>query len=162
MKKITNIYIFIIAILIGVEFSLGAIVAPTIFYPTSPNLANVLNKFLSGTLMSEIFIKYNSFLIVISIIILVYEMVNFNNNLKQNFAKRLFTLLLGAFNLALAITFILYFSDFILNAQKEGIEATQTAKFALIHKLSEYSMILMMLIQTILFFIKLSKGEKDV
>lgn len=162
MKKILYTYVFLIAILIGVEISLGAIVAPTIFYPKAEVLSGVLNQFLSGALMSEIFVRYNSFLIIVSIVILVYEMVNFNNNRSESFKIRLSTLMIALINLSLAVIFILFFTDFIINAQKSGIEATKTQKFLTIHKMSEVCMGIMMIIQIVLFFIKIPKlGDKN-
>lgn len=157
MNKILAIYLFLLASLIGVELSLGAFVAPTIFYPASIFGEGVLSHFQSGQLMSAIFVKYNGLLMGFSIVSLVFEMVNFNNNKTQNFNIRFSTLMLSLLNLVLALMFVLYFTDYILEAQKMGEEITQNESFYKIHKASEWCMKILMTLQTILFFMKFPK-----
>ena len=52
MRAIFSIYIFIIAALIGIELSLGALVAPVVFFPQQIIGDGVLSHFQSGKLMS--------------------------------------------------------------------------------------------------------------
>ena len=111
MRTIFSIYIFIIAALIGIELSLGALVAPVVFFPQQIIGDGVLSHFQSGKLMSEIFVKYGGILIAVSIICLVFEMINFNNNKSQSFRLRLSTLMLTLVNIILALLFVLYFTD---------------------------------------------------
>ncbi|MDA3074235.1 MULTISPECIES: DUF4149 domain-containing protein [unclassified Campylobacter] len=155
MKAIFSIYILALGALIGIELSLGALVAPTIFYPQSLIGEGVLSHFQSGQMMSAIFVKYNAILMPISIICLIFEMVNFNNNKSQPFNLKLSTLMLALINLILATLFVLYFTEFILDAQKLGEAGTQTAEFAQIHKASEWCAKLMIIAQTVLFFLKM-------
>lgn len=160
MRKILSIYLFLIAAIIGIEISLCFIVAPTIFNPANSLGTGILSHFQSGQLMSAIFVKYNKFLIGISIICLLFEMINFNNNRQSPINLRLSTLILALVNFSLAIVFVLFFTDFILEAQKNGVEATQTAKFMTIHKASEWCMGLIMLAQLALLILKFpKKGE---
>ena len=155
MRAIFSIYIFIIAALIGIELSLGALVAPVVFFPQQIIGDGVLSHFQSGKLMSEIFVKYGGILIAVSIICLVFEMINFNNNKSQSFRLRLSTLMLTLVNIILALLFVLYFTDYVINAQKIGTEATMAPEFAQIHAASEWCMKLIIVFQTVLFFTKI-------
>ena len=154
MNKLLGIYLFLLVALIGIELSLGAFVAPTIFYPQSFLGENVLSHFQSGQLMTQIFLKYNKILMLITGISFVFEMVNFNNNKSQNFNFRFSTLMLAVINLVLMVLFVVVFTDYIVEAQKGGATAVQTAEFAKMHKASEWTMKLMIIAQTILFFMK--------
>ncbi|MCI6988520.1 MAG: DUF4149 domain-containing protein [Campylobacter sp.] len=159
MRKILPIYLFLIAIVVGIELTLGVLVAPTIFYPSEFLGDNVLSHFQSGQLMTNIFVKYNTPLIIISIIILIYEMINFNNNKSQSFNMRFSTLMIGLIHICLALTFVLYFSDYIVGAQAKGPEATMTAEFYSIHNASEWTMKLLLILQTLLFFLKFPRQK---
>lgn len=155
MRAIFSIYIFIIAALIGIELSLGALVAPVVFFPQQIIGEGVLSHFQSGQLMSEIFARYGGILIAVSVICLVFEMINFNNNKSQSFRLRLSTLMLTLVNIILALLFVLYFTDYVINAQKIGAEATTTQEFAQIHAVSEWCMKLIVVFQAVLFFAKI-------
>ena len=161
MNKILEIYLFLLAALIGIELALGAFVAPTIFFPQSFLGDGVLSHFQSGQLMTQIFLKYNKILMIITAISFIFEMVNFNNNKAQNFNYRFSTLMLAVLNLILMVLFVLVFTDYIVEAQKNGAAATQTAEFAKIHKGSEWTMKLMIIAQTILFFMKFPRKFSD-
>ena len=159
MSKILGIYLFLLAVLIGIELALGAFVAPTIFFPQSFLGDGVLSHFQSGQLMTQIFLKYNKILMIITAISFIFEMVNFNNNKSQNFNFRFSTLMLAVLNLILMVLFVLVFTDYIVEAQKAGESATQTAEFAKIHKGSEWTMKFMIIAQTILFFMKFPRSN---
>ena len=68
---------------------------------------------------------------------------------------RLSTLMLTLVNIILALLFVLYFTDYVINAQKIGAEATITPEFAQIHAASEWCMKLIIVFQTVLFFAKI-------
>lgn len=157
---IKAIYLFLIASLVGVEISIGAFVAPTIFFPDNLIGSGVLTHFQSGQLMSAIFVKYNKFLIAICVISLIFEMVKFNNNKKLSFYNRFSTLMIALLNLILGLLFVLFFTDYILSAQNNGAAATVTTQFLQIHKASEWCMKIMMIAQVFLFFINFSR-EKE-
>lgn len=159
MSKILGIYLFLLAVLIGIELALGAFVAPTIFFPQSFLGDGVLSHFQSGQLMTQIFLKYNKILMIITAISFIFEMVNFNNNKSQNFNFRFSTLMLSVLNLILMVLFVLVFTDYIVEAQKAGAAAMQTAEFAKIHKGSEWTMKFMIIAQTILFFMKFPRSN---
>jgi putative membrane protein len=56
--------------------------------------------------------------------------------------------------LLLALAFILYFTDYILNAQSIGVNAIQTDEFRQIHSASELCIKILLVLQVVLFFIK--------
>lgn len=154
-----NIYLFLLAGLVGVELSLGVFVAPAIFYPQRFGLEGVLTHFQSGVIMTQIFIKYNYFLIILSTFFMLFELLNARKN--ERFNIKISRLALAFINLALALVFVFYFTDFIITAQQKGEAFTiANADFNAIHKASEYVMKLMMIAQILLFFMQvISKNE---
>lgn len=151
-----KVYLFLIAFLVGIEISIGVFLAPVIFNPGDIIGVGVLSKFQSGQLMSRIFIKFGYVLMIISIISFLFELVNLKNR-AQIFAKKFSLFMLSSINLALALIFVFYFTDYILKAQEIGILAIETTEFASIHKASEVAMKIMIFAQTILFFLKISE-----
>jgi len=154
MNKILGIYLFLLALLLGVEFCCGAFTAPTIFRPENTIGSGILTHFQSGQMMTAIFLKMNKILIAVSLFSFVFEMVNLANNREQSFALKFSSMMMSAIILILALMFILYFTDWIVSAQAGGPEATQTAEFAKVHKGSEWCMKIIMLMQAALFFVK--------
>ena len=159
MQKILSIYMFLLAILIGAELFAGSIVAPTIFFPQSIIGENVLTHFQSGQLMTVIFVKMGKVMMIVSIISFLYEMINLANNKTQSFALKFSQMAISGINLLLVVAFVLFFTDYIVNAQNTGITATQTPEFAKIHSASELCIKILLLLQTILFFIKFNTKD---
>lgn len=160
MRKVLNIYLFLLAALVGMEISAGAFVAPVIFFPQDLIGENVLTHFQSGKMMSAIFVKLNYALIIISLVAFIYEIMNFFANKVEDFKVKFSAIMLSCINLALALLFVFYFTDFILEAQKLGEVATlQSPEFNQIHKASEWTMKIMMLAQTILFFVRFPNSK---
>lgn len=153
--RFLNIYLFLLATLIGVELALGALFAPVIFYPQNIIGDGVLTHFQSGQLMTQIFIKYNYILLVVSVFSVIFESVNLK--FSKNFYKKISSFLLSLIALILAILFVFVFTDYILKAQNLGEIATQSAEFAKVHKGSEIVMKIMIFAQTILFFVKFER-----
>ncbi|MDO5045270.1 DUF4149 domain-containing protein [Campylobacter sp.] len=154
-----SLYLLLLAVLIGVELALGVLVAPVIFYPQSIIGDGVLTHFQSGQMMAQIFVKFNYFLLVVSIFALVYE-VFFAATSKAKFALKLSSFMLALINLMIALSFIYYCTPYILQAQALGEAATKTTEFLQVHKASEYEMKLMMVIQLLLFFIKFPREAR--
>ena len=153
-----SIYFLLLGALIGTELALGALVAPTIFYPKSILGEGVLTQFQSGKLMATIFVKFNYALLAVSVIAALYEFASFRSSVK--FAAKFSANMLCAINLALALSFVFYFTPFVMDAQAVGEAATQTAEFAQMHAASEWTMKLMLFAQLALFFIKFKTAEK--
>ncbi|NLK66762.1 MAG: DUF4149 domain-containing protein [Campylobacteraceae bacterium] len=158
MQKVLNIYLFMLALLIGLEFSAGAFVAPVIFNPSEIIGDGILTHFQSGQLMTEVFLRFNNFLIIISIISFVYESVNFAKNRLESFNRKFSTFMLSLLNLFLALVFVFYFTDYIVEAQHLG--TTQTQAFSDIHNASEWTMKVILFSQTFLFFLRFPKINK--
>lgn len=154
-----NIYLFLLAALVGMEFVLGVFVAPAIFYSQRfiPDVS--LTHFQSGIIMTQIFIKYNYVLLFVSSFSMLFELINLKG--QECIHVKISSFALSFINLALALIFVFYFTQFILDAQSKGVEATiGNADFDMIHKASEYSMKLMMIVQFLLFFIRSLKIKR--
>ena len=154
-----NIYLFLLADLVGVEIALGAFVAPVIFFPQKLIGEGVRTHFQSGIMMTQIFIKYNYVLLGISALAFAYEAASLRG--KESFGVRISGFMLSFINLSLALLFVFYFTDFIVAAQAAGQDATiGNAEFDAMHKASEWAMKMMMIAQTALFFLRSYKKLK--
>ncbi|AJC87477.1 DUF4149 domain-containing protein [Campylobacter insulaenigrae] len=152
------VYLFLLASLIGIEISIGVLLAPTIFYPEKFIGEGVLTHFQSGLLMTNIFIKFNYVLLGVSILSILVEFFSFKNkhySFKINFSKFMLSLII----LALSLLFVFYFSAYVLQAQNLGEEATQTQEFIKIHGASEVVMKIIMFSQLALFFLNFKKND---
>ena len=152
-----NIYLFLLAALVGVEIALGAFVAPVIFFPQKLIGEGVLTHFQSGIMMTQIFINY--ILLGISALAFAYEAASLRG--KESFGVRISGFMLSFINLSLALLFVFYFTDFIVAAQAAGQDATiGNAEFDAMHKAIEWAMKMMMIAQTALFFLRSYKKPK--
>lgn len=138
-------YQFLLASLIGVELTLGILVAPIIFYPQKVGVIDTLSQFQSGLMMGELFVKMGYLLLGVSAFSLIFEFFSF----KKHFLRFLLSLLIAI----LSCIFVFYFTDFILHAQSLGEKATQTQGFQSIHKWSEWTLKLIVALQILLFFL---------
>lgn len=152
------LYLLLLAALIGIEVSIGAFVAPTIFYPQNIIGDGILTHFQSGQLMTNIFLKFNYVLIAVSVLAFVYEL--FSLRLNTKFALKFSSFMFSFINLALALSFVFYFTPYVLNAQALGEAGTATAEFFQMHKASEFVMKVMMVAQILLFFIKFPRFKE--
>ena len=145
--------------MIGTELTLGILVAPVIFFPQSIIGEGVLTHFMSGQMMTKIFLKFNYVLLFVSAFVAVSEL--FDLRKKLAFSLKFSTLMLSFLNLALALSFVFIFTPFIVQAQGLGTDATQTAEFAKMHSASEYVMKVMLVLQLILFFVKFKISQDE-
>lgn len=145
--------------MIGTELTLGILVAPVIFLPQSIIGEGVLTHFMSGQMMTKIFLKFNYVLLFVSAFVAVSEL--FDLRKKLAFSLKFSTFMLSFLNLALALSFVFIFTPFIVQAQGLGAEATQTAEFAKMHSTSEYVMKVMLILQLILFFVKFKISQNE-
>ncbi|WP_096016456.1 DUF4149 domain-containing protein [Campylobacter lanienae] len=155
MVKFRSFYLFLLGICIGVELAIGIFMAPVIFYPSQYIGEGVLSHYQSGQLMTQVFLKYNILLIFISSLILLFEIVNLKGS--ESFNYKISAFFLSLIIALLAMSFVFYFTPYILQAQKIGAEATATAEFISMHKASEFVMKAMLLAQVALFFIRARK-----
>lgn len=147
-----RLYQFLLASLIGLELTLGILVAPIIFYPQKVGVIDVLSHFQSGLMMGELFSKMGYILLGVSAFSLVFELFSFK--------KHLLRLLLALCIATLACVFVFYFTDFILHAQSLGEKTTQTQEFQSIHKWSEWTLKLIVAFQILLFFLPFQNRRK--
>ena len=145
--------------MIGTELTLGILVAPVIFFPQNIIGEGVLTHFMSGQMMTKIFLKFNYALLFVSAFVAVSEL--FDLRKKLAFSLKFSTFMLSFLNLALALSFVFIFTPFIVHAQSLGAEATQTAEFAKMHSASEYVMKVMLVLQLILFFVKFKISQNE-
>ena len=145
--------------MIGTELTLGILVAPVIFFPQNIIGEGVLTHFMSGQMMTKIFLKFNYALLFVSAFVAVSEL--FDLRKKLAFSLKFSTFMLSFLNLALALSFVFIFTPFIVQAQGLGAEATQTAEFAKMHSASEYVMKVMLVLQLILFFVKFKISQNE-
>ena len=145
--------------MIGTELTLGILVAPVIFFPQNIIGEGVLTHFMSGQMMTQIFLKFNYILLFVSAFVAVSEL--FDLRKKLAFSLKFSTFMLSFLSLALALSFVFFFTPFIVHAQSLGAEATQTAEFAKMYSASEYVMKLMLALQLILFFVKFKINQNE-
>ncbi|CUU69635.1 DUF4149 domain-containing protein [Campylobacter hyointestinalis] len=154
MRNLKNSYLFLLALIIGVEISIGAFLAPVLFFPAKYIGEGVLSIFQSGQLMTQVFLKYNMLLIAVSLVSIIYELINLIKNKEDSFNFKFSAFMLSFIVLGLASSFAFYFTPYIVNAQSLGELATTTNDFANVHKTSEIVMKIMIIAQTILFFVR--------
>ncbi|RAZ52982.1 DUF4149 domain-containing protein [Campylobacter hyointestinalis] len=154
MRNLKNSYLFLLALIIGVEISIGAFLAPVLFFPAKYIGEGVLSLFQSGQLMTQVFLKYNTLLIAVCLVSIIYELINLIKNKEDSFNFKFSAFMLSFIVLGLASSFVFYFTPYIVNAQSLGELATTTNDFARIHKVSEIVMKIMIIAQTILFFVR--------
>lgn len=154
MRNLKNSYLFLLALIIGVEISIGAFLAPVVFFPAKYIGEGVLSIFQSGQLMTQVFLKYNMLLIAVSLVSIIYELINLIKNKEDSFNFKFSAFMLSFIVLGLASSFAFYFTPYIVHAQSLGELATTTNDFASVHKTSEIVMKIMIIAQTILFFVR--------
>lgn len=143
-------YLLLLGICIGVEISVGALVAPVIFYPASFLGNDVLTHFQSGILMTQIFLRFNMLLMFITVFLFFCEVAGYFKGKGD-----LFSFILILIILCCAILFVFYYTPFIVEAQSIGAKATLSEKFLSMHKASEVVLKVAIVMQICLFFRKI-------
>lgn len=145
MRKIND---FLLAGIIFIEIFIGIVVAPIIFFPSEIIGDGILSHLESGLLMTQVFVKFNYLLLFVSFFNIFYEI--FTNKLAS------FRVFLSFLIVILALIFVFYYTQNVLNMQELGI--TNSDEFNTNHKQSEILFKVMVVLQFILFFTK--KKEK--
>lgn len=145
MRKIND---FLLAGIIFIEIFIGIVVAPIIFFPSEIIGDGILSHLESGLLMTQVFVKFNYLLLFASFFNIFYEI--FTNKLTS------FRVILSVLIVILALIFVFYYTQNVLNMQELGI--TNSDEFNTNHKQSEILFKVMVVLQFILFFTK--KKEK--
>lgn len=151
MKKFgLGVYLLLLGILGGSLITLGMMVAPIIFKAPSILPEFNLTLFESGKLMSQIIVRFNFLLGAIGFVVLLYEIISFIYD-----KRSLVYLILGVAIGALCLLFVFYYTPYILNAQKVGEAAIQSAEFARSHTQSEWLFKELFVLVCALFFWRL-------
>ena len=138
----TAIYIWILGIALGALIASGAFVASVIFNASSFGVD--LSQFQSGILMTQIFLKLNTLLIVVAFIIAVFE--TFALRLGENTKTiKIILFLSGAISVICILLFALYYTPFIVEQQDLGTAFVEGSEFYAMHTQSE-------VVANILFF----------
>ncbi len=151
MKKFgLGVYLLLLGILGGSLITLGMMVAPIVFKAPSILPEFNLTLFESGKLMSQIIVRFNFLLGAIGFVVLLYEIISFIYD-----KRSLVYLILGVAIGALCLLFVFYYTPYILNAQKVGEAAIQSAEFARVHAQSEWLFKELLVLVCALFFLRL-------
>lgn len=149
MKSVLVVYLLSLGIIIGVEVAAGAFVAPVIFFPKHLLGEGVLSHFQSGILMTEIFLRMNFLLFIISVLSVIFEASLWIT--KQSVYKDKYALVFSTIAFALMMAFVYYYTPFIVDTQSQGDVATTSELFRSMHKQSEWVMKALMMVQVGLF-----------
>lgn len=151
MKILLNIYLFVLALNIGAQICAGAFVAPVIFRAALYIDETTLSTFESGLLMTQVFIKGNYLMLVAAGLALISEIALYPKT--ANFKLKFSTLMLSVIFASLAGLFAFYFTPYIIEASKLGVDGIDE-KFAAVHSASELAMKIMLIAQALLFFLR--------
>lgn len=137
-------YIWILGTVIGIELAIGLLLAPVIFFPTEILGEGVLTHYQSGLLMTHIFLRFNIFLVFASSLGFFIEIYLYIKKRGDLWAFALSSLVLMGMGM-----FVFYYTPFILEAQSQGVEATQTDIFTSMHKGSEWIIKIILIFQSV-------------
>lgn len=155
MKKgILVSYMLLLGLVIGIEVSVGVLVAPVIFFPAPLIGEGVLSHFQSGLMMTQIFLRFDAILFIITMFGFFYEVVVFVQK------KDILAFVLAALVVLFAAAFIFYYTPAVIEMQKLGEAITQSSDFASIHKQSEICLKALMVVQIALFFRRFFKTKE--
>lgn len=152
------LYLLLIGISLGAVLASGAFSAPTIFRASSLVPELNISIFQSGILMTSIFVKLNILLNFLAFFILIYEILA----LRVNGEK--ISPMLGFISVILIFLFTMYYTPYILEAQKLGEEGIANVAFDAMHTQSVYVFKALMISLCLLFVVRLfrvSSGCKD-
>ena len=152
-----KINLLFLALIMGIELSLGVMVAPVIFNASNYLGSDVLSLFQSGILMSQIFVQFGYVLLFVSGFNFLYELYCVFK-VEQNFKIKFSKFLLSCIVLVLSLLFVFYFMNYIL--QNQTIEGVNTKEFYSMHSASETTMKIILLCQVFLFFLSFKIANK--
>lgn len=153
--------LLLLASVIGIELFIGIVVTSYIFYPPSGLDGEVLlDRFESGLIMTQIFLKFAYFLLFVSFVNAVYE--SFSKDKKLKILK----IILSVIILALSLLFLFYYTlpmlDFQVQVMSKELDISYFASedFASFHKQSELLAKILVIFQAILFFLSFKTADK--
>lgn len=144
MHKIIDIfYNLLLGLTLGSSFALAAFVAPAIFNSSLALGGEILSPFQEGLIMTAIFKKYSTLLIITAIVILIKEVTELAVYRNRDY----FQLGIALVAVVSTLLFAAYFTPEIIEAQAGGPELTGSKTFQAIHQASvlDFSFILVSL-----------------
>ncbi len=149
-------YILTLSMAIGMILLAGVVVAPVIFNGNDFLGANVLSRYQSGILMTQVFIKLNYFLGFTAFYVFLMEGYDYKIG-KRDTVLLSFSFLV----ITTVLLFLFYYTPYILEAQRLGAEVTKTPEFESMHKGSELDFKIMLFALVGMVLTKLGRGVKQ-
>ena len=150
MKALSSIYLFILALTLGVEVAIG-LSAPVLFRSDLYITPGTLSTLQAGTLLAQVFMKYNYIALFCGFFALLFEIFSWRGS-EASFQLKLSTLMLSLIIAVLACLFY-YFTSYITAAAALG-ESAIDENFARIHEASETTLKIAMIARLGLFFLR--------
>lgn len=150
MKALSSIYLFMLALTLGVEVAIG-LTAPVIFRSDLYITAGTLSALQAGTLLAQVFIKYNYIALGCGIFALLFELFSWRKNTSSFQLK--FSCLMLALIIAILAGVFYYFTNYIAAVAKLG-ESGLDENFAAVHSASETTLKIAMIARLGLFFLR--------
>lgn len=150
MKALSSIYLFILALTLGVEVAIG-LSAPVLFRSDLYITPGTLSTLQAGTLLAQVFMKYNYIALFCGFFALLFEIFSWRGS-GASFQLKLSTLMLSLIIAVLACLFY-YFTSYITAASALG-ESAIDENFARIHEASETTLKIAMIARLGLFFLR--------
>ena len=150
MKALSSIYLFILALTLGVEVAIG-LSAPVLFRSDLYITPGTLSALQAGTLLAQVFMKYNYIALFCGFFALLFEIFSWRGS-EASFQLKLSTLMLSLIIAVLACLFY-YFTSYITAAAALG-ESAIDENFARIHGASETTLKIAMIARLGLFFLR--------
>ena len=150
MKALSSIYLFILALTLGVEVAIG-LSAPVLFRSDLYITPGTLSALQAGTLLAQVFMKYNYIALFCGFFALLFEIFSWRGS-GASFQLKLSTLMLSLIIAVLACLFY-YFTSYITAAAALG-ESAIDENFARIHGASETTLKIAMIARLGLFFLR--------
>ena len=150
MKALSSIYLFILALTLGVEVAIG-LSAPVLFRSDLYITPGTLSTLQAGTLLAQVFMKYNYIALFCGFFALLFEIFSWRGS-EVSFQLKLSTLMLSLIIAVLACLFY-YFTSYITAAAALG-ESAIDENFARIHEASETTLKIAMIARLGLFFLR--------
>ncbi|MCI6578709.1 MAG: DUF4149 domain-containing protein [Campylobacter sp.] len=150
MKALSSIYLFILALTLGVEVAIG-LSAPVLFRSDLYITPGTLSTLQAGTLLAQVFMKYNYIALFCGFFALLFEIFSWRGSGASSQLK--FSTLMLSLIIAVLACLFYYFTSYITAAAALG-ESAIDENFARIHEASETTLKIAMIARLGLFFLR--------
>ena len=125
-------YLITLAALFGAVMVLGAIVAAVIFHTDGLHVDILIDRYNSGVIMGEIFLRFSYVVYFLAFFVTIYEAAKYKTGQRDKI-----TLISSFFVVSTALMFSAVYVPKILELQAMGREATRSDTFEALHMGSE-------------------------